>query len=509
MNAKYFAPLVAAAATQCALAAQQCEFEWVDSLPTQGGNPDLGRSIVFHGQQEILIGAPEHNDGEGLVQVKRLIDGDWTLQAPLDTDEFGAGASLAISGDLVFVGAPDADHGRVKAFAWDGLQWNSASGVDVDDASPLPNGSRFGQSLAADGDLLVVGAPGDDILVAEGGSAYVTRRIGNISVQVAKLLPNRSEPYDWFGEAVAIDGSRIVVGAPQDNKVGNNPGRAFVYELVGAAWVLTAELLCPDCSGTTDRFGATVAVSDDRAFVGAPNAGKGFMFHDTDDGWVLEQSFDLGSGFGKSAILDEGLLICSSSNSAGLGNGTVHTFELTSSGWTETGRIDREGSSNFGASLDLLGGQLAVGSPGNSTAWQGKILIPFAKGGLDGCPDTVKPNGGEQLLRVAAGPEFAGDFYYVLGTFSGTVPGIPLGAFTLPLNYDAYFAITLAFPNNPPPMLANFGLLDEVGMGSAFFIVPQASSFLDGVTFDHAYLVLDPVTLSVQAASNPVSVLVD
>ena len=74
----------------------------------------------------------------------------------------------------------------------------------------------YGKSVAIDGDIAVVGAPGDS---NEKGAAYVLRTTdgGATYVELAKLTA--SDRYSVAGEhrfgwSVAIDGDTIVVGAP-------------------------------------------------------------------------------------------------------------------------------------------------------------------------------------------------------------------------------------------------------------------------------------------------------
>ena len=92
-------------------------------------------------------------------------------------------------------------------------------------------GDRFGESVAIDGvpgDMtIVVGAVGAD---GEQGAAYVFRNEGSFSgilwVQVAKLLP--PTPGDrQFGWDVDVRGDVVVVGAPGDDANGRRRGRGL------------------------------------------------------------------------------------------------------------------------------------------------------------------------------------------------------------------------------------------------------------------------------------------
>jgi hypothetical protein len=54
--------------------------------------------------------------------------------------------------------------------------------------------------------------------------------------------------------------------------------------------------------------------------------------------------------------------------------------------------------------------------------------------------------GSSQELALALGPGYAGQHYWILGSVSGTWPGLTVGALHLPLNFDAYTLYTA----NPP-----------------------------------------------------------
>ena len=99
--------------------------------------------------------------------------------------------------------------------------------------------------------------------------------------------------------------------------------------------------------------------------------------------------------------------------------------------------------------------------------------------------------GGTQTLSLDAGPAAAGRTYLVLGSASGTSPGIPIDGLTLPLVLDTYTLAVLQGAGSPP--FAGFvGLLDLQGRGTASLTVPAgASPGLFGLTLNHAFVVLD------------------
>lgn len=99
--------------------------------------------------------------------------------------------------------------------------------------------------------------------------------------------------------------------------------------------------------------------------------------------------------------------------------------------------------------------------------------------------------GGTQSLCVNAGPAYAGKLYWILGSLTGSVPGVPVGSVHVPLNPDAYFQYTILNPNLPP-LTGSFGTLDANGQASAAFtLAPGSNPVLIGGDVDHAYGVID------------------
>src|SRR5580765_403385 len=76
-------------------------------------------------------------------------------------------------------------------------------------------GGHQGYSVAVDGNIAVVGAPYETAGALESG---VVRVYDAFAGRLLQTLTNRSpEDFEYFGVAVAISGTRVVIGASQDN----------------------------------------------------------------------------------------------------------------------------------------------------------------------------------------------------------------------------------------------------------------------------------------------------
>src|SRR5688572_13252803 len=202
-----------------------------------GSSSYVGASVALDGNTAVA-GAPLADDFEGAAYIfERQADGQWTQTAKLtrppdpETDTFGD--SVAIEGDTVFVGSEfDNEKGSLTGAVWvferhaaGPPQWRLVAKLTAQ--SPTPD-ARFGNALAVDGGILAVGAYKDREKALQAGAIHIFERDGNGAwVEVAKLMASDADLGDLLGrEAVAISGWTVVAGAPEKA----NGGAAYVFE---------------------------------------------------------------------------------------------------------------------------------------------------------------------------------------------------------------------------------------------------------------------------------------
>jgi hypothetical protein len=100
--------------------------------------------------------------------------------------------------------------------------------------------------------------------------------------------------------------------------------------------------------------------------------------------------------------------------------------------------------------------------------------------------------GGHQAFELNAGAARAGDLYVLLGSISGTTPGVSVDRLVIPLNpFDPYFGLTLLQPA-ASPLTHSIGLLDAGGCATArFALLGGSNPALAGIDAAHAYLAFD------------------
>jgi len=233
----------------------------------------------------------------------------------------------------------------------------------------------FGNAVAFDGTTVVIGAPSFENI----GRAYVFRLLGADYVQEALLEPDNTNGVRDFGGAVAVDGDTIVVGAPALD--GSRSGAAFVFRRTAGTWAQQAEL-DPGVS-TGALLGAAVDLDGDRLVVGAPHTeansdGSAFVYLRSGTSWNLEDTLQgdglaFGSdGFGQGVAIEGDTVAVGAPLSlltaASVG---VYIFERNGSAWSQAQKLQPSGTTlarRFGWDVDLSGTSLLVGCPTAGTS---------------------------------------------------------------------------------------------------------------------------------------------
>ena len=134
---------------------------------------------------------------------------------------------------------------------------------------------HFGRSVAISGDMVVVGAYQDDDDEIDSGAAYLfARNAGGTDQwgQVTKFTADDGEANDEFGWSGAIAGDVAIEGAHNDNDQVTNSGAAYVFALDAARsdqWGEVTKITDED-GAFADRYGISVAIDGELFLVEAP-----------------------------------------------------------------------------------------------------------------------------------------------------------------------------------------------------------------------------------------------
>lgn len=188
--------------------------------------------------------------------------------------------------------------------------------------------------------------------------------------------------HDWddFGHSIARDGEWLLVGAPNHTEVGAGNGRAYAYGRGPAGWEQRAILQAPDgISG--DVFGYSLALSGNRALVGAYGAGpanghgiewgNAYVFEESGGVWTYKATLGAPNPgafdwYGIDVALSgDTALVCAAGDDGA--RGAAYLVEERAGQWTTSARLDDDAGAAwdlFGSDGDIEGDVAVVGSPG-------------------------------------------------------------------------------------------------------------------------------------------------
>lgn len=534
--------LLAASAALAAPLSAQCLLD--RTVASDAAQSDLYGSAMAAWGRFVVTGA-EYADVDlgsfdlGQVYVLERVGDQWIENAALShsdaefDDRFGHATSIW-EHRLVGGARYNADFGYATGsayvFEYDGATWHETAKLVPSDASL---GDFFGGAVGVFGDRILVGAHGDDPNgVEKAGSVYAFDYDGTQWVEAQRITVSKPAANARFGEHIAMWEDRAIVGAIGDDELGSKAGAAYVFE-VGAdgQWFEAAKLLAPD-GVDFDRFGTEVAIHGDVAVVGAGLAGELFegavylYERDAAGGWSFVQKLEapgglVGENFGHDVSIWGDVVLATSQSLAqgGLNAvGVVWVYRRQGDGsfaHEDTLRPkEAQFGLQFGNSSAIFRDLIAVGARGSELAagYQSGEVYLFGGTGtttehLDGCPGELSVRaGGTQAFELWGGDANAGLPYLVVGSATGTDAGPIVDGLEIPLTPDAYTALTL----DPAltPVVHGYGLLDGQGRASASVtLAPQSDAALIGLTVRHAFVVVDPLDLSLSLVSAPVDVL--
>ena len=404
----------------------------------RNADPDLGSGPIFNaGAAYVYV-----RSGTTWIEEARL-----TAKDAKSGDTFGV--SVAIDGNTIVVGATgcdvnnQTDAGAAYVFSRAGITWNQ-TGKLTSESSLKDN--NFGSSVGIDGNTIVVGADGEDIggILVDGGVAYVfILRQGEWS-QKSRLIALDPGLWDYFGTSVAISGNRIVVGATQSSFVGvSGSGKAYIFEGSGNNWSQIAKLT-PEEKRNGDYFGSAVAISGTTIVVGAPfndpdlgngritSAGASYVFTLHGGKWSQQAmlvadesaSFDL---LGHSVAVDGDRIVIGTSGAAQAGYsaaGAAYLFTRQAGIWTQQTRMTGDyvyEDDNFGQAVGISGDYVVIGANGMDPG----LLLQAGEAfvfqlGLVPLPETGFSPG--KLTRLAVQP--ISKTYQALGDLWLEIPGL-------------------------------------------------------------------------------------
>ena len=341
-------------------------------------------------------------------------------------DDTGTAVSISSDGNRMAVGAPGDAFvaGHVRVYEWNGTSW-AQLGADINGET---SGDEFGTSvsLSSNGSRIAIGGPENDGGGSARGHARVYEWNGTSWVQMGSDIDGEGTG-DNSGSSVSIsaDGSRVAIGATDNDGGGSNRGHVRVYEWNGTSWVQLGDDINGEDAG--DESGTSVSMSADgtRVAIGAPNNSDagGLSGHVRIYEWNGTNWLQIGSDInGQNTFDDSGTSVSMSAdgNRVAIGSpgadgdgilrGTTRVYEWDGSEWDQLGD-DIDGQANVDASGTAVamsgdGSRVAIGSAdsdgGDAFGFNRGQVNLYEWDGSDWVQFGTSMNGGDDLDNLGS-----------------------------------------------------------------------------------------------------------
>jgi len=483
------------------------------------------------GRAELGLGAPFAPVGgvpSGRVELRSGAHGALRFELAGSRGE-QLGTSLAGPGDVDGDGLAELAIGAV--YGGGGAQGcvrlvSGASGAVLVVATGEAGGDRFGDALAAVGDLdgdgrgdLLVGARTNDAIGTSSGAAYALSGATG-GVLLASYGPARGEMHGWSVAAAGdVDGDGtpdLLVGAPTAwsgarARVLSGASGALLREWKEPAGALFGNALAGgadlDADGVPDVVIGAPFDASAGAYAGRVSAHSGasgaelWRVHGVDSEGFLGEELEL-----LPDVDGDGVHEVAAGAPAGPGVAGRVSILSGSDGSPALELVGAIPGGGFGVALSSAGDLNADGVPDLLVGASAKALEGAAAGGghalstqalllSSNTHELALSSGSAQTLELSAGALQAGATYVVLGSLGGSEPGLSLGGAHLPLVPDAYLWLTL-LDAAASPLSQSVGVLDASGQAQCSFVASSAlPPSLAGKLVHHAAVVLGPATL--------------
>lgn len=249
---------------------------------------NFGLAVALDGQR-LLASSPRDSQGpyrSGAAYVFRLDAGGWVEEAKLKHslphEEDNVGTSVALRGDAAVLGSPFnelSDAGAAYVFRQTEAGWVQEQRLAALDQEL---GAGFGYDVDIDSDLVIAGTPFSGL--NDNGAAYIFRQQATGWVQEKKLFALDIGENDNFGQSVALEGTVAVVGSPNDFDFVSHQGSVTSFSLAGEQWIADAKLIA-DKPAASDEMGTSLAMDGESIVTGAaenkalgPDTGRAFVY---------------------------------------------------------------------------------------------------------------------------------------------------------------------------------------------------------------------------------------
>jgi len=360
------------------------KFNKIAELTSSDGtsNDAFGTSVDIY-QNTIVVGAAGNNGNIGAAYVFEKSGAEWhnmTEVAKLVASDAAAsdylGASVAISGDVIIVGAKGKNSNRGAGYVYVKPKSGWLNTISETAKLIIANGAlndALGTSVDITSDYIVMGAPGN---ITSQGKVCIFEKPKDgwkNAYPTATLLPSNPSNNNGFGYSVKANKNIVAVGAINASLSGavyvySKPANGW-FPVSGSATITEIKKIIPSNTANGDNVGSALALSESQMIVGARSntiSGSAFVFEkDPNNAAVWTQTHKLNSGsivntdrFGAAVAFTGNFLIAGAPGTTAPGpkvnNGTIYIYNSNTKPLGDTASISiKKGASHIFKASDF------------------------------------------------------------------------------------------------------------------------------------------------------------
>jgi len=321
----------------------------------------------------------------------------WSPQGHLDAgdNKLGTrfGSALALEGDITVIGmsAETTPRGYKAGAAYVMVRnagvWSRAAYLSASEGKLLDG---FGASAAIDGDTILIGASfaevpePPELEYLRPGRVYVFGKLAGSWTEQARIEHPEPEHHEFFGASLDLEDDTAVIGAPMNGEhILSTAGCAYVFSRAGSAWTLREKLVSATRQGG-GQFGESVAMDGGHLVIGAVGTEKAEVFLRDGDVWQRQPPLTAAQApsfrsYGSEVALDGGTALVAglyATATGGAARRVVEVFTFAAGEWSRQAVIepnDPDLNVHFGHSLAIQGNTAVIGA--YNAGFEGAVYV--------------------------------------------------------------------------------------------------------------------------------------
>ena len=293
----------------------------------------------------------------GKVSIYELQNNSWfhiqDLLPDTSKDMIYFGETVKLFDNKLYIGAPNLDSGCVFVYEFQGNKYVQTQKIPA----PYRIDFEFGKTINVNPDFLFIGAPATGNSLINGG-VFVYQVKNNKWELDTFFRENINESSSHFGESMASQGNILMIGAPHST-VNNGTedyfyaGAVYMATYNNQHWAFNPNPITSSNIGGQDLFGSSIALKDSILFVSSPRQdntnrddGSIEIFELATNGWISDTVYYSPNNdiyFGNNIfVFNDNLMVTTGGEKQQKNKGLIYIYRIDKliSGMEETEKSD-------------------------------------------------------------------------------------------------------------------------------------------------------------------------